>query len=349
MGSRESRLLTATIIGPEAAISLLGAWQILPLRLTLENFMPYRGRQSPLDLGGLGIACLAGENGAGTSAILDGITWCLWGRSRAGASADPLVFAGESEMAVELEFNVGEGLYRVLRRHRRPRSNSGAGQSSLELQAWDGDQFRAQSGTRSRETQEQITGLLRLDYDTFVNTAFLVQGKADLFTKMRPAERKRMLGEVLGLAHYDTFADRAREQAREREMDRRSHEGMAANFENGLDREPDVLRDLDSATRDLGTRREELANATRDAETLRADVTKLREGRKELERLSADAVRRTGELDRLQTDLGESVSRVANAQTFVERGTEIEEGYSTLQAADPSLTHTHPRYAHPHT
>jgi exonuclease SbcC len=305
--------------------------------LTLENFMPYRGRQPPLDLGGLGIACLAGDNGAGKSAILDGITWCLWGRSRAGASADSLVSAGESEVVVELEFRLGEGLYRVLRRHRLPRSNSGAGQSALELQAWDGDQFRAQSGARSRETQEQITGLLRLDYDTFVNTAFLVQGKADLFTRMRPAERRRMLGEVLGLTHYDRFADRAREQAREREMDRRSHEGLTASFEKGLDREPDVLRDLESATHDLDTRREELTNATREAEALREGVAKQREGRKELEQLSAEGVRRTGELDRLRMELGEWVSRVANARAFVDRGTEIEEGYSTLQAARASL------------
>jgi exonuclease SbcC len=241
-------------------------------------------------------------------------------------------------MAVELEFSVGEGLYRVLRRHRRPRSNSGAGQSSLELQAWDGDQFRAQSGTRSRETQEQITGLLRLEYDTFVNTAFLVQGQADLFTKMRPAERKRMLGEVLGLSHYDAFADNAREQARERETRRRAHEALATNFESGLAGQPDVLADLDSAARELESRREELAKATRDSEALRSDVAKLREGRKELERLSAEGARYTGELGRLQSELTATFAGVANAQTFLARGTEIEDGFSSLQAARVSLS-----------
>ena len=310
---------------------------MLPLRLTLENFLPYRGRQAALDFTGLGIACLAGENGAGKSAILDGITWCLWGRSRAGASADPLVSAGESEMAVELEFSAGRGRYRVIRRHRRPRSGTSFGQSALELQAWDGEQYRAQSGARSRETQQQITALLRLDYDTFINTAFLVQGRADLFTTMRPADRKRLLGEVLGLSHYESLADRAREQVRERESARRSHQAVAASFETTLMREPQVRRDLETTARDLETSQAKLRAAADEAQALQGSVARLRERRSELERLAVDIARLNREFDRLQAELGGAAARAEAAHGTVERTAEIQEGYASLQAARAAL------------
>ncbi len=57
---------------------------MLPLRLELRNFLPYRA-PAPLELGGLRLACLSGVNGAGKSALLDAITWALWGRARAAA------------------------------------------------------------------------------------------------------------------------------------------------------------------------------------------------------------------------------------------------------------------------
>ncbi len=58
--------------------------------------------------------------------------------------------------------------------------------------------------------------MLRLSYDTFINSAFLMQGRADEFTVKPPNERKRVLGDILGLGHYDDMAERARFLARER-------------------------------------------------------------------------------------------------------------------------------------
>ena len=88
---------------------------MIPQSLTLTNFMSYR--EATLDFRGIHVACLAGPNGAGKSALLDAITWALWGRSRARRD-DELVHHGEVEMAVELAFELGDQLYRVLRRRR---------------------------------------------------------------------------------------------------------------------------------------------------------------------------------------------------------------------------------------
>jgi exonuclease SbcC len=56
-----------------------------------------------------------------------------------------------------------------------------------------------------RETQMRIEQTLRLDYETFVNASFFLQGKADQFTQQRSGDRKRILGSILGLEVWETY------------------------------------------------------------------------------------------------------------------------------------------------
>jgi exonuclease SbcC len=61
-----------------------------------------------------------------------------------------------------------------------------------------------------RATQDKIEKLLHLDYDTFVNSAFLLQGRADEFTTKTPSERKQVLANILGLSIWEVYEDRAK-------------------------------------------------------------------------------------------------------------------------------------------
>src|SRR5438045_9770230 len=109
---------------------------MIPVRLRLHNFMCYRG-EATLDLSGIQLACLAGENGHGKSALLDGLTYALWGETRARRE-DDLITLGTDEMEVELEFMLGAERYRIIRkRSKRGRTR----QTALELQRSDGDEF----------------------------------------------------------------------------------------------------------------------------------------------------------------------------------------------------------------
>ena len=91
---------------------------MIPLRLSLRNFLCYRENVPTLDFTGLHVACLCGANGHGKSALLDAITWCLWGRAR-GRVQDDLISYGADEARVELEFQARGTPYRAIRRHAR--------------------------------------------------------------------------------------------------------------------------------------------------------------------------------------------------------------------------------------
>src|SRR3954462_2057320 len=192
---------------------------MIPLRLTLKNFMSYRD-PIQVDFTPLHTACLTGDNGAGKSALLTAMTWALWGETPAHAADEDLIAQGEAEMSVDFEFALGDQQYRVLRaRSRKGKSTTGrlTFQVRDPLLGW-----RDISGDTARQTQQIITARLHMDHETFVNSAFLRQGKADEFTTKNPTERKDILARILGLEEYDRLAERARERVRDLEAERRA-------------------------------------------------------------------------------------------------------------------------------
>ena len=200
---------------------------MIPIKLSLRNFMCYR--EASLSFDGIHVACLCGDNGNGKSALLDAMTWALWGKSRAKTD-DELIHLGMTDMEVEFDFAVGKERYRVIRKRSRAKSRR-AGQSLLDFQAAAGDGFRSISGNAIRETEHKIIDTLRMDYDTFINSAYLVQGRADEFSKKEPSKRKQVLADILGLSRYDELEARAREQARLKEREARDMEIAIAQMD----------------------------------------------------------------------------------------------------------------------
>src|SRR3990167_8075087 len=131
---------------------------MIPAKLSLKNFMCYRDGVPPLNFQNFHMACLCGDNGHGKSALLDAMTWVLWGESRAG-SQDELVHLGQTEMAVELEFDINTNRYRLIRNYRSSHALKRSGQTSLELFiAHNGDYQTLVSGVKETENKIKEIG-----------------------------------------------------------------------------------------------------------------------------------------------------------------------------------------------
>ena len=179
---------------------------MIPVQLILKNFLSYR--DASLDFSGLHTACICGSNGAGKSSLLEAITWAIWGESRAGVE-DDVIHSGAKEVRVDYIFQCNQQKYRVIRT--RVRGASGV----LEFQIETTSGFRALTGKGVRATQDLILQHIKLDYDTFINSAYLRQGRADEFMIKRPSERKEILAELLKLNQYDQLEERAKDASRQ--------------------------------------------------------------------------------------------------------------------------------------
>ena len=151
---------------------------MIPLQLQLKNFFSYR--EATLDFQGLHTACICGANGAGKSSLLEAMAWSIWGKSRA-ASEDDAIHIGEKEVRVDFTFQSQGQICRVIRSRRRGQS------SSLEFQVETPTGFRSLTAKGLRATQQKLLEHLKLDYDTFINSAYLRQGRADEFMLRSPS------------------------------------------------------------------------------------------------------------------------------------------------------------------
>ncbi|HEY9617087.1 MAG TPA: SMC family ATPase [Microcoleaceae cyanobacterium] len=204
---------------------------MIPQRLILKNFLSYQ--EASLDFQGLHTACICGANGAGKSSLLEAIAWAIWGESRA-VSEDDVIHTGASEAQVDFVFTIHQRTYRILRSRYRGQTTTLEFQVAVttDNEASSPEQltshsaivqpaakplihFRSLTAKGIRATQQLILEHLKLDFETFVNSAYLRQGRADEFMLKRPSERKQILADLLKLDHYDELAERAKDQSRQ--------------------------------------------------------------------------------------------------------------------------------------
>jgi exonuclease SbcC len=302
---------------------------MIPLKLRLYNFMCYHD-PPPLDFSGIHLACLAGDNGHGKSALLDAMTWALWGRARVGARHDDeLIHLGQAEMEVEFEFALGDALYRVIRK----RDSRNRGQSALELQGWDSSRFIPLTEPTIRATQARIDALLRMDYDTFINSAFLLQGRADEFTIKPPGERKRILAEILGLGLYDEYEERAKELAKASSRDADLLAAQIAEIDRELANQPQYEADLQAAETDVTRLNAELQAAEAELRALREQRKGLEFQQQQATELTARLAEGERELAELDTQIAASQKRLDEFEAVLARRQDIEDRYAALLEA----------------
>lgn len=181
---------------------------MIPHKLYIKNFLSYGPETQTIEFFPHKLICLSGKNGHGKSALLDAITWALWGVARKTLTSvkpdEGLLHLGQTQMFVMLDFELNGVMYRV----RREFLNTyGKPYANLDFGLYDTatDKFSPLTDKTIRKTQEKIEQILRLSYDSFVNSAFLRQGHSNEFSKKSPKERKEILASILGLDQYETL------------------------------------------------------------------------------------------------------------------------------------------------
>lgn len=299
---------------------------MIPRKLRITNFMPYR--QAELDFSGIHVACLVGENGAGKSSLLDAITWALWGRARSRRD-DDLIYQGQDEVEVDFTFLLGDDLYRVIRKRRGGKR----GVSLLEFQVHENGRWRSLSESSIRATEEKIVRLLHLDYETFVNSAFLRQGRADEFTIKTPAERKRVLSDILGLEVWQEYEERAKARLRMIQDEIRLNDLRLEEIEQELARRPEYEARLEEARQEVeewSGRLRRLREAWQEMENARAEYRRIGD------MLGETAARLTQirrELEALERERQERTERLNGYRALVAQADEIEAGFAAYLEA----------------
>ncbi len=258
---------------------------MIPLRLQLKNFLSYGSKIQTIDFSGYKLICLSGKNGHGKSALLDGITWSLWGQARKiGTTSKPdqgILRLGEVEMMACFDFMFNGQTYRVKRDFSK---KYGKPHTHVEFGLLDPEDERFISLTEktTNKTQEKIEKTLGLDYETFTNSSFLRQGHANEFSKKTAKERKEVLSSILGLHHYDE----ARKFIQEITRNKMAEKLHIEKIQERTAQELELLKDLEVEQETVAT---ELKNIQKNEQKYAQEKTALEIDKKKLEECKQQA------------------------------------------------------------
>ena len=295
---------------------------MIPLHLKLSGFLSYRDPVE-VDFTGFDLACISGQNGAGKSSLLDAITWGLFGQAR--KRDDSLINLQSTAAEVSFTFAYENNQYRVIRSLAREKS------TSLEFQISGKDGWRPLTEHTNRETQLRIERVLRLDYETFINVSFFLQGHADQFAQQPPTRRKEILGNILGLEIWEVYKDRTAERRKALESELGLVDSHIAEIDAELaEEEPRKMR-LSELEIQLGG----LAASRKIQEATLASVKQLRAGLEErrhmVQKLAETLKRSQITLEGLETRLAGREAERQPAIELVKRASEVEKAYMTWQ------------------
>ena len=157
-------------------------------KLKLNNFKSHEHTVISFDRG---ISVIVGENGAGKSTILEAISFALF-KQHTAKKIDDLVRNNSNAMSVELEFTSNNRQYRIVR---DKRSNL---KSSIYKKT-SSDSGYVHICTGDREVANEIRQILDIDSDLFLNAIYIRQGEIAELVDKTPAEKKQLIGKLLGL------------------------------------------------------------------------------------------------------------------------------------------------------
>ena len=314
---------------------------MIPLHLKLSGFLSYH-EAVEVDFSRFDLACISGSNGAGKSSLLDAVTWALFGQAR---KRDEALINLQSKVAeVAFTFAYENSIYRVIRSLPRGKTTTlefqiaegGNPQSSI-LSGYDVNNqpltWRPLTERTLRDTQARIEHILRLDYDTFVNVSFFLQGRADQFAQQPPTRRKEILGNILGLEAWDVYRERAAERRKGIEHELDLVDGHVAEIDAELaEEEPRQahLADLEAQLKGLAASRKLQESALANVK----QVHQALEGQREIVRKLAETLRRSqANLTGLAARLAVKETERSSHAELVRRSADVEAAYASLQQA----------------
>jgi exonuclease SbcC len=191
------------------------------------------------------------------SAIFEAILWSLFNKSRT-AAIDDVIMWGESNCTVVFEFLHHGEHYKVVRKRSRS-----AGTSTVEFYVEDNGNWIDKSGSTARLTNDEIISIIRVDYKTFINSAYFRQNDISEFAESDAGRKKDILKSIIDISKWDEYEKSVKTGIKELKKDCTILEAESLELEEAQTTLEDSklnLVELNKQVEFYGTERERLAS-----------------------------------------------------------------------------------------
>ena len=281
-------------------------------RVRLKNWKSHRNTELRF---GDGTNVLVGMMGAGKSAVLDGITYALFGTLPAVQSRriklEDLITSRPKPLdraEVEVNFVAPDGNEYIVKRV----IERGSGTAWSEIRKATGELIESPSSGR---VNELIQSLLELDYDLFERAIYSEQNRLDYFLTLPKGRRMESIDELLGINKLEkarksivALSGRVKDRAQEREAT--ANQLKQDSSIALLPIHEQELRDLESSKQEISSRLQQLQP---ELESTRNQVQRFREIEQKLTQLEHSYRELSGAIGALKQQLDEFRERLGVA------------------------------------
>lgn len=201
------------------------------MKIIAKNFMSWKDLE--FDVAD-GVTLIQGYNhdddtpeGSGKSAILNALSWGLYGRIPKDAKIDDVIRDGAKNCEVRVEFDS----FTVVR-SRKP--------NDLLILSNDEDVHK---GKDARETQTMIEELVGLSFETFCQSIYFAQNYPNKFITANQEDKGKILSEIQDLKQFDAARKKVQEIIKALKPEILKAEKDAERFEDLIEVQEQVLED----------------------------------------------------------------------------------------------------------
>ncbi|MEM4058348.1 MAG: AAA family ATPase [Thermoplasmata archaeon] len=288
-------------------------------KLYLENFVSHKSTELEFSKG---ITVITGKNGAGKTSILDSLLFCLFKESRTGNLKD-LIHLNSTDAKSYLIFEEGLNDY----------------ESSWELDQKKGVKsaiLKQISGPILAEgannVKQEIEKILGMSKEIAISSIFIKQGEIDALINKKPAERKELIGKLIGLdrleyawSNFKVLFEKFDRSISELEVELKSYPEIESNIKdldiqlNALELEKSKIKEI------VESKKAELNIISQNLDSL----SKLKEERNSLETEKAQYLK---DIDRVNEEIIEATE---NLEKLDEKKREIEDLEKEVKYLEP--------------
>ena len=214
-----------------------------------------------------GVTVFVGNNGAGKSSIIDGITFALFGK-HTRKSSKGLIRRGFTQGYAKVEFTIKGQKYEAVRK-----IDSKGGLASKFSKVNNGEVIEIASGERKQfgeSMTQEIEKTLGLNFEKLKIASIVQQGELNAIIKAKPKEFKELLNAVIGIDKLDIASNNIKEVIKEFREKIKEKEGYD-------DTHIDILeRDLENYRNDVQEAKPQKVNLQMMQKNLQIEVSNLR-------------------------------------------------------------------------
>lgn len=287
-------------------------------RVKLKNWKSHKETELDLDEG---TNVLVGIMGSGKSAVLDAITYALFGTvpsvKNRTITLDDLIRnrpVEEDSAEVEVQFVTPGGeeyiVKRVLER--------GGGTKFAELREGDGTLVNK---PKSTAVTEDVVSLLRIDYDFFERMIYAEQNQLDRFLTLSPRQRRKRIDELLKINKFENA--RKNTSTLINRLDDRREEKQKDIEELREDEDIDSLPSLEKELEETKSEKKELEEKKEEIDPLleetKEKLQEFEDFREKIEGLSKQIESVNGRIETLKQQIKKATEKLGE-----EIGTDLE-------------------------